>query len=334
MTIRGCQVPPNSPIDSLPSCNPNPVHVAFGVDAGYYRGMGVTITSIVENNPGMCFVFHVFAFSITPDIRQKLQQLQERHTITVQLHLLDTEVLQDFKQFPCFGHHSLGTFIRLLIPDNLNGITDKVLYLDADLLCFGNISELLSLDISDHIAAAVADEKDTTVRTQIPALGLKHGHYFNAGVMYINVQNWIAAGIRESALKSLTTQNLRFADQDALNIALDGRVKYVDERWNYRYHLVDYLSKGETKLNVPQAFVLMHFTGPVKPWHTWCLHEIRQFFIDIQSRSPWSEIPLDGPKTTRELKLFSKFLILQNRILEGVYWHCRYLGSRLRQSLR
>lgn len=319
---------------SAPRSGKEPVHVAFGVDAGYYRGMGVTITSVVENNPGRDFVFHVFAFSITDDNRDRLAKLEKQLGVTVRLHLLDTATLDDFRQFPCFSKHSLGTFIRLLIPSRLRDVTDKVLYLDADLLCFGDLSELLTLDLGDNIAAAVADEKDTTVKTQIPALGLKHGHYFNAGVMYIDVRNWVAADVQQATLKSLTTLDMRFADQDALNIALDGRIRYIDLKWNFRYHLVDYLTRGETTLNIAQPYVFMHFTGPVKPWHNWCLHDVRELFTDIQSRSPWAESPLDAPRTARELKLFSKILITQHRIAEGIYWHCLYLVSRLMQKLK
>jgi UDP-glucose:(glucosyl)LPS alpha-1,3-glucosyltransferase len=322
-------------MEATASCSRrNQVHIAFGVDAHYYRGMGVTITSVIENNPAVDFVFHVFAFSITADDKERLQQLEKLHDIVIQLHLLDVDVLREFKQFPCFEHHSLGTFIRLLIPSRLKDITRKVLYLDADLLCFGDLSELLALDLGDCVAAAVGDEQDTTVKTQIPALGLKNGHYFNAGVMLIDVQNWVAADAQDQALKELTTRNLRFADQDALNIALDGRIKYIDVKWNYRYHLVDYLCRGQNQLKVPHPFVLMHFTGPVKPWHSWCLHDIREQFVNIQSRSPWAEIPLDDPRTARELKLFSRFLLRQNRTAEGIYWHCRYLGSRLAQRLK
>jgi UDP-glucose:(glucosyl)LPS alpha-1,3-glucosyltransferase len=307
------------------------MHIAFGVDAGYYRGMGATITSVIEHNPGLHFVFHVFAFAISDEDRQRLRQLEQDLGHGIQLHLQDSATLDAFRKFPCFSKHSLGTFIRLLIPDGLRGITDRVLYLDADLLCFGSIGELFALDLGDCIAAAVPDEKNTTVATQIPALGLQHGNYFNAGVMLIDVGAWIAAGVRDTALKALTTQELRFADQDALNIALDGRIRYIDAKWNYRYHLVDYLDRGETSLKVHQPFVLMHFTGPVKPWHDWCLHDIRRTFLEIQSRTPWADMPLDPPRSARELKLFSKFLIRQNRIIDGARWHCKYLLTRLRQ---
>jgi UDP-glucose:(glucosyl)LPS alpha-1,3-glucosyltransferase len=295
--------------------------------------MGVAITSIIENNPGLRFVFHVFAFTVTDEDRSRLRRLEEMHGHRVEVHQLDTAALDDFRRFPCFSQHSLGTFIRLLIPDGLRGVADRVLYLDADLLCFGDISNLLDADLGDCIAAAVADEQDTTVRTQVPALGLKNEHYFNAGVMLIDINRWIAAGVSDTALKALTMRELRFADQDALNIALDGCVKYIDAKWNYRYHLVDYLDRGETALHVAQSFALMHFTGPVKPWHDWCLHDVKRMFLEIQSRSPWAGMPLDAPRTARELKLFSKFLLRQKRMLAGIGWHCRYLRARLRQSL-
>ncbi|MGE5622602.1 MAG: glycosyltransferase family 8 protein, partial [Bacillota bacterium] len=117
---------------------PGAVHVAFGVDADYFRGMGVTITSVVKNNPGTQFVFHVFAFSISEDSRRRLAALEKVCGVTICLHLLSTDLLKEFSEFPCFSQHSLGTFIRLLIPNKLQGVTKKVLYLDADILCFGN----------------------------------------------------------------------------------------------------------------------------------------------------------------------------------------------------
>lgn len=313
---------------------PDIVHVAFGVDAGYFRGMGVTITSVVKNNPEGKFVFHVFAFSISDDSRRRLAELEKECGITIFLHLLSTDLLREFSEFPCFAQHSLGTFIRLLIPNKLKGITKKVLYLDADILCFGNIAELLETDIEDCISAVVHDEVGTTAKTQIPALGIRYGKYFNAGVMYINVDNWVANDTQEKALNILTKQQLVFADQDALNIALDGHAKYLPEKWNYRYHLVDFCIRGDSALNVAVPFVFMHFTGPVKPWHSWCLHEAKAIFQKYQAMSSWADMPLDGPKTSRDLKLFSKFLIKQNRLGDGIFWHLKYLRARLAQNLK
>lgn len=311
-----------------------PVHLAFGVDAGYFHGMGVAITSVLEHNPDLSFVFHVFAFTIGDDDRARLEMLEAKHGMPVHVHLLDPAALDAFRDFPCFAQHSIGTFIRLLIPKRLQGTTDRVLYLDADLLCFGHLKPLMALDPGPLIASAVLDEAGTTVSTQVAELGLSQHAYFNAGVMLINVDAWVAHDVERKALAILSSRSLRFADQDALNIVLDGQVRYIEDQWNKRYHLVDALMRGERRMSLRGPYVLVHFTGPVKPWHSWCLNESRDIFLDVQSRSPWAGAPLDGPRTARELKLFSKFLVRQHRLLEGIGWHLKYLGVRLLASMR
>ena len=243
-------------------------------------------------------------------------------------------MLDAFKGFPCFRHHSIGTFIRLLIPDRLAQIAEKVLYLDADLLCLGRIDALIATDLSGAIAAAVPDQQDTTAATQIEALALADSTYFNAGVLYIHTGNWVANDTQNMTLTILSSRELRFADQDALNIALNGQVTFLDERWNFRYHLVAKLSSGVRRFDAAEQAVFMHFTGPVKPWQDWCLHEARLLFVRYQALTPWADVPLDKPRTARELKLFSKFLVKQGRVAEGVWWHLKYLVARTMRSIQ
>lgn len=303
------------------------LHVAFGVDSGYFRGMGVAITSLLERNAQQRFVFHVFAFNVPADSRARLERMAASG-IDIRIHQLDEHMLDAFRRFPCFSQHHLGTFIRLLIPQLLQGIAQRVLYLDADLLCFGAVDALLQLDMVDAIAAAVHDERETTAKSQIARLGLPKAEYFNAGVMFIDVDRWIAADIQTQALTVLASQQLVFADQDALNVALNGRVAYIGDQWNCRYHLVDYTSQGKTSLEIPPGTVFMHFTGPVKPWQDWCLHQARQVFEALQARSAWAGVALDAPRSARELKLYSKSLMKHNRVVESLIWHARYLYKR------
>jgi lipopolysaccharide biosynthesis glycosyltransferase len=303
----------------------NTLHVAFGVDDNYFRGMGVMITSMLKHNPDMAFIFHIFAFSVSVDNQKRIDLLAQQHHTDIRIHILSPESLTRFAHLPYYGTYPLGTIIRLLIPNQLAAITDKVLYVDADILCFGNLQEIMTIDIDHVVAAVVADEAATTAATQIAALNLPVPEYFNAGVMYINTQKWVDIDAEISTLTTLFTQQLRFVDQDVLNLVLNGKTLYINEKWNYRYHLVDFLSHGESTLTLPENLIFMHFTGPVKPWQDWCIHEAKDIFLKLQADSSWKDIPLDKPMRVNELKLYSKFLLKQGRTIKGIIWHLKYL---------
>jgi lipopolysaccharide biosynthesis glycosyltransferase len=311
-----------------PDASPT-LHVAFGVDDNYCRGMGVMITSMVKHNPNMHFVFHVFAFTISPNNEDRIQRLSRLLKVDIQIHLLNPTSIERFNHLPYYGQYPLGTITRLLIPNALSSITDSVLYVDADILCFGDLQSLVNMDIDDIVAAVVTDEANTTVATQIDALKLPIPEYFNAGVMYINNKKWLALDIETETLTTLFSRQLRFIDQDVLNLALNGKTRYLPTKWNHRYHLVDYLSRGERTLTLPKDLVFMHFTGPVKPWQNWCIHEAKEHFLKFQAESTWCDMPLDAPKKVNELKLVSKFLIKQGKISAGILWHMQYLTYKL-----
>src|SRR4051812_11988039 len=148
--------------------------------------MGVTITSVIENNPGVHFVFHVFAFTVSADNRNRLRQIETKYGVEIRIHVIDPAVFNKYARFPSFAHYSAAIFTRLLIPEALQGITDKVLYLDADILCLGSIAELVSMDMSDSIVALIQDNGEETVRNQCERLRLREKRYFNSGVLYIN----------------------------------------------------------------------------------------------------------------------------------------------------
>ncbi|HCN89087.1 MAG TPA: UDP-glucose--(glucosyl) LPS alpha 1,3-glucosyltransferase WaaO, partial [Oxalobacteraceae bacterium] len=127
-------------------------HIAFCVDNRYFRSMGATITSLIEHNRDVHFVFHVFAFAVSDDHRRRLLQLEDRFDVSTQVHIIDSAVFRKFAHFTQSSYYSPSIFSRLLIPSVLQGTTDKVLYLDADILCVGGIAELIDMDISDTIA--------------------------------------------------------------------------------------------------------------------------------------------------------------------------------------
>ena len=306
-------------------------HIAFGADTYYFRGMGVTILSIIENNPAVDFVFHVFAFAVSDDIRRKLRQIEVGRNVSIDVHIIDPAVFDDYAKFPGFAQYSAAIFLRLLIPGALRGVTDRVLYLDADILCLGSVAELMAMDLSDNIVALIDDNGEETVRNQCANLNLSGKRYFNSGVLYINVANWLANDITQSTMRTILESDRKFTfpDQDALNIVLDRRATYVAGKWNFQYNLNSFLNAGDFRMNAVDEAIFIHFTGRVKPWHEWSLHEAKALFLKYQSLSPWADMALDMPKNYKEMRLFSQFLSKRGRKVRAALWFAKYLVKKL-----
>ena len=305
-------------------------HIAFCVDDHYFRAMGGTIASIIAHNPDQHFTFHVLAFEVSQEQQQRLKQLEQMYPVSTQLHLVDLSIFSQFAHMLGHTHYSLAIFARLMIPAVLQGQTERVLYLDADILCFASIDEMVDMDIGADIAVVVPDAPVTRQR-RIAALGLKHDEYFNSGVLFINVTRWIAEDITRQTLDTLLNSkgDMRFSDQDALNIVFNGRARYISPRWNYLYDLIHDLNLSKFAMRPVGKAVFVHFAGSVKPWTEWSGHDARHLFRQHLARSPWADIPLDPlPRNTKEMRMHSRFMFRQGRPLESLKWYLRYVRLR------
>lgn len=315
-------------------------HIAFCVDNHYFRSMGATIASIIANNPDRHFTFHVFTFAISDDQRQRLGKFEEYENISICVHVVDSAIFREFAEMIQSSYYSLSTFTRLIIPSVLKTITEKVLYLDADMLCVGNVDELAAMDISDTNALVISDvgwKISGSLDGRYTVLNLKNKQYFNAGVIYINIQKWEENHVSEEAIQTLLKhgKKLAFNDQDALNIVLDGRARYIGIKWNHIYSLIADLKQGKLKMGPVGDAVFIHFAGAIKPWNDWSQHDSRDLFNKYHALSPWSDIPLDqAPLNHKEMRICSRSLINQGRILDGLRWYFKYVLSSLERKLK
>lgn len=307
-------------------------HIAFCVDDHYFRSMGATIASIVDNNPEIDLVVHVFTFATSNGQRARVLQLEECLGIKTVFHVVEADTFKAFAGVIGASHYSLSIFNRLVIPHMLQGVTDRVLSLDADVICVGSIAPLVQMDISRDIAVVVPDAARTTER-RCAALKLPRHEYFNGGFLYMNVDNWNAARITEEAIEVLIhrTEDMRFNEQDALNIVLNGRARYIDRKWNYLYDLIHDLNDDKRAIRPVGDAVFLHFAGAVKPWTTWSLHAASALFAKYHAMSPWANLPLDAqPRNTKEMRMHSRFLMRRGQVLQSFVWYLKYLKARRR----
>lgn len=298
------------------------VHVAFGVDENYAMSAGVAMTSLVIHNPDVPFCFHLFLDSLRAADYQRFVQFAEKHKTVVRIYYLDSEA---FSALPTNGHITQATYYRLIIPLVLKDMTQRVLYLDSDITCLDTIKELIQYDLAGHVAAVVSDV-DAMVAKRAAKLHLRGGRYFNAGFLYINIDEWNRQKISVQALNLFDgpLAETAYLDQDALNIVLEGKIIFLDRKWNYLYD-VTYMTE---KLKFPIAF--LHYVGRVKPWKTFCRHEARNYYLQNAGQSQWADVAVEDPRTYREAKIYSRVLFQEGDWFGGVKWLFTYAYWKMR----
>jgi lipopolysaccharide biosynthesis glycosyltransferase len=199
---------------------------------------------------------------------------------SLQLHRIDPSVFSDFP--PLNG--SWATYYRLYAAQVLK--TERFLYVDADILCDIDVSELQFLEMENKPVAWVPEAPlslavDQKVAEQLNARDTDF--YFNAGVMLINLTAWREQRISERAMSYIATYHPIFHDQSALNYLLYQNALSLDERFNCLSNV------RKNWPNIKQSYGnigrLIHFLDYPKPWDIsaeWIhpQHELWQSVLD------------------------------------------------------
>lgn len=162
------------------------------------------------------------------------------------------------------------TLIRLLA-DQVEGMPDKLLYLDADILFNRDVHLLYDIDITGYEYAAARDHYGKY---------LIHPRYINAGVLLFNMAEMRRTGIFKKARGILREKKLVFADQSAL-IRSTTKKKILPQRFNdqkflHKHTVVRHFSKRLFYLPYPH-------TENIKQWQADKVHKVFRYhqFDDI-----------------------------------------------------
>lgn len=173
-------------------------------------------------------------------------------------------------------------YYRLLIPELIPEY-DKIIYSDVDVIFRMDLSELFQTDLTGYYIAATRDlglnlskEGQEYIKT-LP--GVVVGDYLQSGFIILN-----SILIKDDGLvnrfKDLSKQKLKFQDQDILNLACHGSVKYLSLEYNMTdysfYYLINERDRlvtmyGEEALSLALSISTLHYNGH-KPWKKYCVN--------------------------------------------------------------
>ena len=171
-----------------------------------------------------------------------------------------------------------------------------------------DISELYSQDLAGNLLGAVRDpiisgsNKSPMYNKHgdMEKLGIRNIYdYFQAGVLLIDIQKISENGLCEKMIEYAATHDCDLVDQDVLNLFCQGRVKFIDNKWNVDVNtiamkIVPYAPAAmwrEYKCNRENAYIY-HFAGADKPWNDPGLDKA-DIFWNVARKTPFYEIILE-----------------------------------------
>jgi lipopolysaccharide biosynthesis glycosyltransferase len=242
-----------------------PVNIVVALDRNVVHGCVVTVRSALENSsPGTEFRVYVMHDGLPPATLRALESSWRVDGKPCQVEFFDVQ-LSRAVELVRSKTLSRMSYARLLVGEILPATVSRVAYLDTDLLFELDVAELFRTDLGGKIVAAVPDGSAEWDREQFARLGVDGEHYFNAGLMLIDLDRWRRSDAGNRAVqfckqaKPVLVGPFKFGffawDQDGLNTVLAGQVHYLPSRWN----------SWAVRLDRYQRVVIHLITGP-KPW--------------------------------------------------------------------
>ena len=169
-------------------------------------------------------------------------------------------------------------------------------------------------------------------------------NYLQAGVLVLNTEQMRKLHPMEEWLKLASNNALIYNDQDVLNAACEGRVTYLDWRWNVMHDCGDRVNKVFS-FAPAEAFaaynasrtepLVIHYAGLEKPWkYPGC--DFAERYWHYARQTPFYELmlaALSGKAGMAAPKMHEKVVDPKNpirRIVDPIY----PVGSKRRETLK
>jgi lipopolysaccharide biosynthesis glycosyltransferase len=203
---------------------------------------------------------------------------------------------------PTWGRMPITTYQKLTLGEWLPAHVEKVIWLDCDLLVLDDLTTLWETDLGEWHVLAVPDQRVPLVSSRFGVaayhdLGLApESHYFNAGVLLIDLARWRQDGVAADAMDYLNKyrDQVFFWDQEALNAVLARKWGELDSSWNQNPtigHLVG--SQKATEGNraaqrLQHEIRIAHFSGNLKPWNSGGSSPYHDLYFRYLDQTAWS----------------------------------------------
>ena len=246
-------------------------NILLAINDAYMDPVKVCLSSLFDTNKADEYRVVIFESSLSDSNKKELTEYIRGRRSEVYFEHIGW---RSFSKAPKRENISIETYYRLLAFHILQD-TDKILYLDADTLVTGDISDLFGLEMDSFCIAGVEDQGlvkgDYYHKTKL-GIG-RNGIYINGGVVLMNLERIRRAISIDDVFDCIYEHGLqlKYQDQDVLNILFNKETYLLPEEYNM---IPAYVSAGEVisctiseVLGREKLPKIIHYMGMAyKPW--------------------------------------------------------------------
>lgn len=250
------------------------MNIALCTDDRYANHCAICITSILENNKLEDCHIYVMTEGLSDENLKKFHYLEKYYKKPVEVKVIDGKI---FEGLQVTGRLPQSMYFRFMLPEIIND--SSVLYLDCDIIVRHSLRDLFIIDLTNYACGVVEDQcgDDVRMHNRINMFS----RYFNSGVLLMNLDYWRKYDIAKKLIDYIASSDwLMCPDQDALNVILEGKILFLDYKYNFQegfYHTLAWLRADKWKLVecAQKDPVIVHYTAGEKPWHKDCTHPLK-----------------------------------------------------------
>ena len=245
----------------------NKINILISINNEYIEHAEDLIYSIIQFNSVFINLFLIYDDSLNEDNIDRLSKFLEKNNYGKLYKLyFDNNIDSSFQNI---DYISVNTYFRLFAPFILKGKynIDKILYLDCDIICTGNIIDFYNTDFDDNIIIGCRNMLKEEIKLWTVTLNINLGipinhPYINAGVLLININEYVKRVSFDDVNLFLKNniKKLLLQDQDAINKLFYDKIKVESNIYNYQ---INPSEENYKELDIR----LVHYSERKKPWN-------------------------------------------------------------------
>lgn len=308
------------------------MNIALSSDVKFSRPLATTISSILSNAGKFdYFNFYILDGGLLEIDKDKLKKLKKIKDFNIEFINIKNG---EFENCPtCQYWFSNAVYYRFKLPSLFKNF-DKLLYIDCDLIVRKSLKSLYETPLDNSYAVVVEDINFKLNTLKDPNLAqlmkerLEVSKYFNSGVMLLNLKKMRDDNIEVKCFDFLNKypEKILYADQCVLNAVFKNNVKFLDEKFNFQFQderQKNYKEHRQLYEKLKSDVIILHYTGPKKPWKDFFNKEINSEYHSYFKKTPYFSRFDDCPR--QKHVIFNLF----HKLKQTFWFFLSYLPAKI-----